>query len=85
MQKQQQPQMSIPFEKTLPIVCEKCGHDRFTSTFLLRRVSRFLALTSEDQVTPALPTFSCSECGHINEEFDIQLSKPEGESSDDEE
>lgn len=82
---QQQQGPSIPFEKTLPIVCEKCGNDRFTSTFLLRRVSKFLTAQLQDSITPALPTFSCAKCGHINEEFDIQLGNPEEEGNDDEE
>jgi uncharacterized Zn finger protein len=78
----QQQQTSIPFEKTLPIVCDKCGNDRFTSTFLLRRVSKFLTAAPQDSITPALPTFACASCGHVNEEFDIQVK---GEGSDDEE
>lgn len=53
---------------TEPIVCEKCGCDRFVQVTLLRKVSRFVIGASEDGVIP-IPTFSCQKCGHVNEEF----------------
>ena len=54
--------------KTDPVVCEKCGCDRFVQVTLLRKVSRFVIGAPEDGVIP-IPTFSCQKCGHVNVEF----------------
>jgi uncharacterized Zn finger protein len=61
-------QPEIPLSKTTPIVCESCGGQVFTHGFMLRKGSKFLTGSSKDTVTP-IPTFSCSKCGHVNQDF----------------
>lgn len=65
---QEQGQINLQIEKTLPIVCEACSNDTFKEVVYLRKVSKFLTASSRDSVLP-IPTFACSKCSHVNEEF----------------
>jgi hypothetical protein len=40
----------------------------FIEGVMLRKASRFITGTAQDAVIP-IPVFSCSACGHVNEEF----------------
>ena len=64
----QQQQISIPLDKTTPIVCEACQNDTFTQVLYLRKVSKFITGDTKDGLYP-VPSFACNKCGHINEEF----------------
>jgi hypothetical protein len=35
---------------------------------MLRKASKFLTGTAQDAIIP-LPVFSCSKCGHVNNDF----------------
>ena len=50
------------------VKCEDCEGSTFVQVFLIRRVSKLIALTEQDSYIP-VPTFQCSSCGHINKEF----------------
>ena len=65
---QQQMNLNITLDKTTGIVCEKCENEVFIEGILLRKASRFVTGTSQDALIP-IPVFTCSKCGHINEEF----------------
>jgi uncharacterized Zn finger protein len=65
---QQQLKMNISIEKTEGIVCDKCGGQTFQESLLIRKASKFLTGTAQDAIIP-IPTFSCTQCGHVNEEF----------------
>ena len=65
---QQQVKLNISLEKTLPIVCEKCGSQSFQESVLIRKASKFLTGTAQDAIIP-IPTFCCTNCGNVNEEF----------------
>ena len=65
---EQQAQISIQLEKTLPITCEKCGGEVFHDVLFLRKVSKFLTGSPKDSLLP-VPSFACVKCGHVNEEF----------------
>ena len=65
---QQAPKLNISLDKTLPLVCEKCGSQVFQEGLLLRKASKFLTGTAQDAIVP-IPTFVCSKCGHVNNEF----------------
>jgi len=57
--------------KEIPnIKCEKCENENFKEITILKKVSRILTGTSNDNIIP-FPTYSCAKCGHINEEFKI--------------
>ena len=65
---QEQLKLNISLDKTQEITCEKCGHNVFQEGLMLRKASKFLTGTTQDALIP-LPVFSCSSCGHVNEEF----------------
>jgi hypothetical protein len=50
------------------IKCEKCEGESFIGITFLRKVSRLITGTSQDQIIP-IPSFQCSVCNHINKEF----------------
>jgi uncharacterized Zn finger protein len=60
--------MNVSLKDTTPIICEECGHNVFQEGVILRKISRFVTGTSQDALMP-IPVFSCSKCGHVNEEF----------------
>jgi hypothetical protein len=53
-----------------PIVCENedCGNETFSEVVYLRKVSKILTGSPKDSYVP-IPTFQCSKCGHINNQF----------------
>ncbi len=50
------------------IECEKCGSNRFTTGFFLKRLSSLQSPTGKEIVIP-LQTFACIKCEHVNEEL----------------
>lgn len=60
--------LNVSLDKTVSIVCEKCGNQTFTEAVILRKVSRFLTGQPQDGLVP-IPVFSCCSCGHVNNEF----------------
>ena len=68
MQQQQQPKLNITLEKTTPMVCDECENQIFKEGVMLRKASKFITGTTQDAVIP-IPVFSCSKCGHVNNEF----------------
>lgn len=70
---QQPMNVNITLDKTTPVKCEKCENETFIEGVMLRKASRLLTGTSQDAMIP-IPVFSCSKCGHVNDEFlPIQL------------
>ena len=65
---QQAMNLNISLDKTTPIVCDECGCESFIQVTFLRKVSKFIAGTDHDALIP-IPSFACSKCGHVNDEF----------------
>jgi len=65
---QEQPRLNIDLTKTAEVVCDKCSGKVFQEGLMLRKASKFLTGTTQDALIP-LPVFSCSACGHVNEDF----------------
>lgn len=65
---QQLTNLNISLDKTTGMACDKCENEVFIEGVLLRKASRFITGTSQDALIP-LSVFSCSKCGHVNEEF----------------
>lgn len=65
---QQQMNLNISLDKTTALICEECSNETFTQVTFLRKVSKFIAGTDHDALIP-IPSFACSKCGHVNEEF----------------
>ena len=56
---------------TLPNVkCETCGGIFFENVTIIKRVSGLLVGSTQDEMIP-METYVCSECGHMNKEFNI--------------
>lgn len=64
----QRMKVNVSLDKTVGIKCESCDNETFQEALLLRKVSKFLTGQAQDGVLP-IPTFVCSKCGHVNEEF----------------
>ena len=71
MNKKQQPQMNIDFDKTTSLECEECKNDTFTLVFRIRKLSALLSPTGTGALIP-VQVYSCAKCGHINEEFKVK-------------
>ena len=65
---QEQMNLNITLDKTLPVSCDSCGHEVFQEGVMLRKASRFITGTAQDALIP-IQVFACSKCGHVNEEF----------------
>ena len=65
---QQQMNLNISLDKTLPLICEVCSCETFIQVTFLRKVSKFIAGTDHDALIP-IPSFACSKCQHVNLEF----------------
>lgn len=63
-----QQSLNISLDKTTAFTCDECGCETFTQVIFLRKASKFLTGTDQDAVIP-VPSFACSKCGHVNEEF----------------
>lgn len=75
----QRMKLNVSLDKTTGVVCESCGSETFQEALLLRKVSKFLTGQAQDGILP-IPTFVCSKCGHVNEEFyPKELSKNDNE------
>ena len=46
----------------------ECGCETFKQVTFLRKVSKFIAGTEQDALIP-IPSFACTNCGHVNNEF----------------
>lgn len=66
--KNNQVNVNVTLDKTVPVACDECGNTVFVEGLLLRKVSRFLTGQAQDGIIP-IPVFSCSKCQHVNEEF----------------
>lgn len=70
MQQQDNFSVNIPLSQTTPVICENCENDTFVQVLYARKVSKFLAGSSED-LTKFVPTLACSKCQHVNVELRI--------------
>ena len=62
------PKLNITLDKTTPITCDKCSGQVFTEGLIIRKASKFVTGSTQDSIIP-IPTFACSQCGHVNQEF----------------
>ena len=63
--------VGLKLEDMTDIICENCGCRYFNQVHAFKRVSALLSPTGKEQIMP-VPSFRCSDCGHINEEFLIK-------------
>ena len=61
-------QLNIKPEDLKDIVCDNCGGKYFRQVSAFKRISPLVSPSGKEQIVP-VPTFSCDDCGFINEEF----------------
>ena len=64
----QNPNVNINPDDLVDVVCEKCGNQTFSMTFLFKKISAVLSPNGKESMIP-LQIYKCDECGHINKEF----------------
>jgi hypothetical protein len=69
MQNQQQVRPNVDLSNAVSVSCEKCGCIKFKEVAFIKRVSALISPTGKVMVVP-VGTFACSDCGHVNSEFD---------------
>jgi len=52
------------------IECEDCGNIFFDKVTIIKKVSKLLTGSPTDEMVP-METYVCTECSHINKDFDI--------------
>jgi uncharacterized Zn finger protein len=62
------PKLNLAINETLPVECEKCGHNFFEEALHIRKISGLLTGTGQTSYMP-IPVFACKACGHVNTEF----------------
>jgi uncharacterized Zn finger protein len=65
---QDQIKMNFGLDKTTAVICEECQNETFQECVIIRKASKFLTGTAQDAIIP-IPAFSCTKCGHVNNEF----------------
>lgn len=63
--------LDIDPESLDDIVCSECGSKYFYQINGFKRLSAIISPTGKEQIIP-VPTYRCSDCGNINEEFQIK-------------
>ena len=60
--------LSINFSEQPTIQCEECGNSFFKKVTVMKRISRLLTGSAQDEVVP-LETYACDKCSHVNDDF----------------
>ena len=50
------------------IQCEKCECKLFNEVSMLKKIPALMTGSPQDTIVP-FPTYSCKDCGHVNEEL----------------
>lgn len=58
----------VGIKDTYEVTCDKCKGNTFTEVSLMRKVSAIMTGTGKPSYIP-IPTFACSKCGNVNDEF----------------
>ena len=69
-----QQNLNVDFNQTTPVLCEECGSPYFEQALVIRKVAGLLTGQRDHSFIP-IPVFKCSECGHVNEEFQPKQGK----------
>jgi hypothetical protein len=62
------PKINLKEQET--ILCKECKSKYFKEVTLLKKVPKLLTGSHEDTIVP-FPTYMCSNCGFVNEEFEL--------------
>lgn len=64
----QDTKLNINFTEQPTVVCEECGNKFFKKVTVMKRVSKLLTGSHQDEVVP-LETYACESCSHVNDDF----------------
>ena len=64
------PQVKVNVADQPNIECENCKNIFFDKVTVIKKISKLLVGTPDDQLVP-METYKCAECGNINEDFKI--------------
>ena len=67
---QQLPDLSqtLDLSKATSIKCDKCENSTFKQTLIISKLSALDSPNGQETIVPT-GVFSCTKCGHVNEEF----------------
>jgi hypothetical protein len=60
----------IDLKKQPTVDCEKCHSKYFKEVVMIKKVPKLMTGSHEDTIVP-FPTYMCSECGHVNIDFEL--------------
>jgi DNA-directed RNA polymerase subunit RPC12/RpoP len=60
----------IDLKQQPTVECEKCTSKYFKEVVLIKKVPKLMTGSSEDTLVP-FPTYMCSECSHVNIDFEL--------------
>jgi len=63
-------QVQINVENSPNVECENCENIFFDKVTVIKKISKLLVGTPEDQYVP-METYKCTECGNINKDFQL--------------
>ena len=66
----QKPKLQVNLMDSPEITCEACNSPYFRKVTIIKKISKLLTGSTEDQLVP-METYSCDRCGHINKDFDL--------------
>ncbi len=58
----------VGIKETSEVTCDKCKGNTFSEVSLIRKVSAIMTGTGKPNYIP-IPTYQCSKCGNLNDEF----------------
>jgi uncharacterized Zn finger protein len=64
----QTPRGGIDVNQTSEVKCDQCGNNVFSQGVFLRKISALVSPEGRDGYLP-IPTFHCTSCGAVNDEF----------------
>ena len=62
------PKIDLKQQET--VECEKCNGIFFKEVTMIKKVPKLLTGSPEDTLVP-FPTYMCSECSHVNIDFEL--------------
>ena len=65
---QQQQQLQIDLSNATNVKCDNCDGHVFTSSFIIKSISKLVSPTGEDMIAP-VQVYTCNACGEIPEMF----------------
>ena len=61
-------QINIDFSNMDNVTCDKCNGDKFSPTFIIKKISALMSPTGQETLAP-IQVFKCDNCSHVNELF----------------